>query len=61
MPLLKAKLQLNAMPEGQTLKVIATDAGSVRDFESFISLTSHQMIESQNDGQTFVYYIVKHL
>ena len=32
MPLLKAKRQLNGMMSGECLKVIATDAASVRDF-----------------------------
>lgn len=32
LPLLKAKLELNRLPSGGVLKVIATDAGSQRDF-----------------------------
>lgn len=61
MPLLKAKMKLNAMPAGKVLKVIATDAGSVRDFDSFIALTAHEMIRSRQEGNTFMYYIEKRL
>ena len=32
LPILKAKKSLNEMLSGQLLKVVATDAGSVRDF-----------------------------
>jgi len=45
MPLLKAKMQLNKMQLGECLKVIATDAGSVRDFVSFIELTKHELMQ----------------
>lgn len=61
MPLLKAKMKLNAMSEGRVLKVVATDAGSVRDFDSFIALTAHKMIGSHQDENTFVYYIEKRI
>lgn len=35
LPLLKAKMELNRMASGAVLKVIATDAGSQRDFRTF--------------------------
>ena len=35
MPLLKAKLALNAMEKEQILKIIATDSASERDFHMF--------------------------
>ena len=59
MPLLKAKMKLNQMKEGETLKVIATDAGSVRDFSAFIALTPHRLLQEPMQGETFVYYITK--
>jgi len=60
MPLLKAKMQLNKMAVGEILKVVATDAGSVRDFAAFIGLTSHELLESITSDETFIYYIKKH-
>ena len=59
MPLLKAKRQLNGMVSGECLKVIATDAASVRDFSSFIALTGHKLEEEQLDQGLFIYYIIK--
>ena len=59
MPLLKAKRQLNTMNSGECLKVIATDAASVRDFSSFIALTGHKLEHEQLEQGAFIYYIVK--
>lgn len=63
MPLLKTKQQLNKMAPGECVKVLASDQGSVRDFASFISLTAHEMVKTDEqdlDPSQFVYYIVKH-
>jgi TusA-related sulfurtransferase len=59
MPLLKAKRQLNTMKSGECLKVIATDAASVRDFSSFIALTGHNLQKEQLEQDSFIYYIIK--
>jgi len=59
MPLLKAKMQLNKMNTDECLKVIATDAGSVRDFSAFIALTPHELEEAHEGESHFVYYITK--
>lgn len=58
MPLLRAKLQLNNMEEGECVKVLATDAGSVRDFEAFIGLTSHELTCDHTEEE-FIYFITK--
>jgi TusA-related sulfurtransferase len=51
MPLLKTKLELNAMETGQELEVIATDPGSARDIPAFVKLTSHVLVStSESDG-----------
>lgn len=59
MPLLRAKMQLNKMNPGECVKVIATDAASVRDFSSFIALTANELSEDREHDGEFVYYIVK--
>jgi tRNA 2-thiouridine synthesizing protein A len=58
MPLLRAKMQLNKMKAGETVKVVATDAGSVRDFEAFIKLTSNTL-STQHGSNEFVFFITK--
>ena len=37
LPILRAKKALNGMGSGQTLKIIATDPGSVKDFQALPS------------------------
>lgn len=49
MPLLKTKLELNAMSPGEKLEVIATDAGSARDIPAFIKCSPHRLL-SQSEG-----------
>jgi tRNA 2-thiouridine synthesizing protein A len=59
LPLLKAKQALNKLRGGDVLKVIATDAGSVRDFKAFTHLAGHTLLEaSEADGQ-YTYLIRK--
>ena len=51
LPILKAKKALNGMQSGQTLRVLSTDAGSVRDFQAFAKQTGNELVEQQNlDG-----------
>lgn len=59
MPLLKAKLALNAMPVGAVLKVLATDAGSQRDFRSFASLAGHSLLHETVEQAVFTYWLRK--
>ncbi len=59
LPLLKAKQGLKQLGSGQLLKVIATDPGSVRDFETFAELSGNLLHNAQQDGQRFVYVIEK--
>ena len=44
MPLLKAKQGLNLCNEGELIEVLTTDPQSVRDFNAFIGLTSHELV-----------------
>ena len=50
LPILKAKKALADMHSGQTLKVVATDAGSVRDFQAFAKQTGNELVEQQTVG-----------
>ncbi|TCT23889.1 sulfurtransferase TusA family protein [Thiobaca trueperi] len=59
LPILRAKKTLNAMAGGQLLHVIATDPGSVRDFDAFAKQTGNELIESREDGGKFHFMIRK--
>jgi len=59
LPLLKAKQGLNRVAPGEVIKVIATDAGSVRDFKAFTDQSGDLLLEAlESDGQ-FIYLIRK--
>ena len=54
LPILKAKKALAEMSTGQTLKIIATDSGSVRDFQAFAKQTGNELIEQDTAGPEYV-------
>jgi len=55
LPILKAKKALSDMQSGQLLRVVATDAGSVRDFQAFAKQTGNELVEQQTEGTDFVH------
>ena len=59
MPLLKAKKALNELPAGAHLNVLATDPGSVRDFEVFTRQSGNILLESGEADGTYSYLIEK--
>lgn len=59
MPLLKAKQALNGMRSGMLLRVIATDPGSVRDFEVFSAQSGNALLESRQEDGSYFYLLRK--
>lgn len=57
LPILKAKKALNDMQTGQLLKVVATDPGSLRDFQAFARQTGHGLVEQQTVGTEFTHVL----
>ena len=55
LPILKAKKALAEMLSGQVLKVVSTDAGSVRDFQAFARQTGNDLVEQQTVGGDFIH------
>ena len=47
LPILKAKKALADMSSGQTLKVVATDPGSVPDFQGWAKTAKHALLREQ--------------
>lgn len=54
LPILKAKKALSEMASGQVLKVIATDAGSMRDFQAFAKQTGNELMHQEAIGSDYV-------
>ena len=59
LPILRAKKALNSMQSGQTLRVVATDPGSVKDFEAFSQQTGNELLESGEGNGEYVFVLKK--
>ncbi|WP_006787555.1 sulfurtransferase TusA family protein [Thiorhodospira sibirica] len=59
LPILRAKKSLATLESGQVLRIIATDPGSVKDFQAFAKQTGNELIESHEDGGKFYFLIRK--
>ena len=59
LPILKAKKAINGIESGEVLKIIATDPGSVKDFEAFCNQTGHELVESAEANGEFTFLIKK--
>ena len=44
LPILRAKKALTDLKSGQVLRVLATDPGSVKDFQAFARQTGNQLV-----------------
>jgi tRNA 2-thiouridine synthesizing protein A len=59
LPILRARKALSDMERGQTLRVISTDQGSVKDFEAFSKQTNNPLLSSSEEGGKFVFLMKK--
>ena len=59
LPILKTRFKLDTMSAGQVLRVISTDAGSVRDMEAFARQTENELLASTSEGGEFVFHLRK--
>jgi len=57
LPILKAKKALAGLQSGDTLKVLSTDPGSVRDFQAFARQTGNELVEQTSAGDDFVHVL----
>jgi tRNA 2-thiouridine synthesizing protein A len=59
LPILRAKKALNNMNSGQILHVVATDPGSIKDFEAFARQTGNELIEANEVDGEFMFLVKK--
>ena len=57
LPILKAKKALADMRSGEVLKVLATDPGSMRDFQAFARQTGNELVEQESRNDEFVHFL----
>src|SRR5438132_1991433 len=58
LPILRAKKVLGDLHAGQVLKVMATDPGSVKDFQAFCKQTGNELL-SHSEGPEFTFFMKK--
>ena len=59
LPILRCKKGLSEIKAGQTLKVVVTDPGSVKDFQAFCKQTGHELLQMDEANNLFTFYIKK--
>jgi len=59
LPILKTRFKIDTLTSGQVLKVLSTDAGSVRDMEAFARQTQNELLDTMVDQGEYVFYLRK--
>ena len=59
LPILRTKKSLTDLRSGQVLKVMATDPGSVKDFQAFSRQTGNELLASENVNNEFIFFMKK--
>lgn len=57
LPILKTKKALAEMVSGQVLRVLATDPGSVRDFQAFAKQTGNELLAHSEENKEFIFFM----
>ncbi|MBU0752020.1 MAG: sulfurtransferase TusA family protein [Gammaproteobacteria bacterium] len=57
LPILRAKKALAELTAGQTLRILATDPGSVKDFQAFAKQTGNELLSSAEKNKEFEFFI----
>lgn len=57
LPILRAKKSLTDMQSGQVLRILATDPGSVKDFQAFAKQTGNELLSSNEDNKEFTFFM----
>jgi tRNA 2-thiouridine synthesizing protein A len=59
LPILRTKKALTDMISGQVLKIVATDPGSMKDFQAFSKQTGNALLSSDHADNAFVFFMQK--
>lgn len=57
LPILKAKKALADLTSGQVLKILATDPGSVKDFQAFSKQTGNELLSHDTSDKEFTFFM----
>jgi tRNA 2-thiouridine synthesizing protein A len=53
MPIVKTAQAIKTVGSGELIEVLATDAGSVKDFAAWSRTTGHELVEQSADGGVY--------
>lgn len=59
LPVVKARLEMDKLDPGDVLEVVATDPGSVADFDSWSKMSGHELLASREEEGVYTYLIRK--
>ena len=59
LPILRAKKALTDLASGKVLRVLATDPGSVKDFQAFAKQTGNQLLSHAEADKVFTFFMKK--
>jgi len=59
LPILRARKALNEMTSGQVLRIVATDPGSVKDFEAFAKQTGNTLLSQSGSDKEYTFLMQK--
>lgn len=58
-PVMRMKKQMLTMASGQTLRVLATDPGSVPDFKAYVKSSGDTLLESKKSAEGDFEFLLK--
>jgi tRNA 2-thiouridine synthesizing protein A len=58
-PIVKTAIQMKQMASGETIEVLATDPGSVPDFNAWSKTTGNALVEQSQDGGFYRFVLKK--
>lgn len=59
LPILRSKKALTDMQAGETLKIVATDPGAMKDFQAFAKQTGHELVYAAEADKEFLFLLRK--
>jgi tRNA 2-thiouridine synthesizing protein A len=59
LPILRTKKALTDLQAGQVLKVLATDPGAVKDFQTFSKQTGHELLSHAEADKVYTFFMRK--
>jgi len=57
MPIVKTAQAIKTVASGQLIEILATDAGSVKDFAAWSRTTGHELVEQSVEGDVYRFVV----